>query len=189
MSNRQRALGAETGGLKMQRKFASLLAVVALISAGVLALFAAPAGAAPYANQASISLSASTVPEGATIGITGQGFGANDTVVLTLHTTTYSLVTAHANASGAFTTSAKLPAGVTGQHTVEAAATPSGSYASAPITITAPGTSSGGGTSSSGSGGLSNTGVAVIGIGAIGVVLLIGGGLMLLAGRRRKAAV
>jgi hypothetical protein len=39
----------------------------------------------------------------------------------------------------------------------------------------------------SGSGNLAGTGVAVVGIGAVGVVLLIGGGLMLLAGRRRAA--
>jgi hypothetical protein len=42
-----------------------------------------------------------------------------------------------------------------------------------------------GGSSSSSGGNLSSTGVAVIGIGAIGLVLLVGGALMLLAGRRR----
>ena len=31
------------------------------------------------------------------------------------------------------------------------------------------------------------TGVAVVGIGALGVVLLVGGGMMLLAGRRRTS--
>ncbi len=40
----------------------------------------------------------------------------------------------------------------------------------------------------SGGGNLSNTGVAVVGIGALGLVLLVGGGMLLLAGRRRGGA-
>ena len=35
---------------------------------------------------------------------------------------------------------------------------------------------------------LSNTGVAVVGIGALGLVLLVGGAMLLLAGRRRGGA-
>jgi hypothetical protein len=56
---------------------------------------------------------------------------------------------------------------------------------SVPVKVKVAGVSASGGTTAAGSG-LAFTGASVIGIGALGGLLLVGGGLMLLAGRRRK---
>jgi hypothetical protein len=164
----------------------AVVAMVALVAAAFT--FAGPAGAAPYGGGASIALSASTVAEGGHVTISGTGFEATRTVTLTLHTVTVSLGTAQTDASGAFSTTVTLPSGVTGSHTITAADA-AGNSASATITITAPGRGTSGGGSGGSGGGVSATGVAVIGLSAVGFALLVGGALMLLAGRRRKALV
>ena len=59
---------------------------------------------------------------------------------------------------------------------------------SVPVKVKVAGVSASGGTTAAGSG-LAFTGASVIGIGALGGLLLVGGGLMLVAGRRRKVNI
>lgn len=173
--------------MKITRRSTSvLLAVVGLLTA-VLAS-ASSAGAAPYHKQPTLAVSTTTPAVGATITVTGADYGANETVNLTLHTATYNLGSAQTDANGGFTTSITLPAGVSGTHTLTGTGMTSHGVASVTLVIGGSGTGAVGG-SSGGGGGLSNTGAAVIGAGALGISLLIGGLLMLLAGRRRKAQV
>lgn len=169
-----------------RRSLAVLVSCVTALFAALVAL-ASASDAAPcaYSNCVTLSVSTTTPPVGGTITISGTGWGANDTVNITLHTATYPLASPTADASGAFTTTVTLPAGVSGRHTIVAVDPTTGQTASVAITIGAPSAAPG---AAPGGGGLSNTGVAVISIGALGVVLLVGGGLMLLAGRRRRVS-
>jgi hypothetical protein len=156
---------------------ASLAALIAMLG------FATSASAAPYANQATLSVSTTNPAVGGTLTVSGSGYAAGETVNLTLESASVSLGSAVANASGDFTTSVTLPSGFSGQHTIVGTGATSGESASVVICIGSCGTS--GSASSGGGGGLAITGVAVAVIGGLGVLLLIGGGLMLLAGRRR----
>ncbi len=163
-----------------------LLALATALLAGLLLAIgfgSAAAQAAPYTNQATCALNTQTPPEGASVTLSCSGFGSVDRINIVLHTATISLGSATTNSAGAFSRTLKLPAGVTGQHTIVSTDTSTSQTASVSLTIGG-GTSGGGG--GGGGGGLSNTGVAVIGIGALGVVLLAGGGMMLYAGRRRS---
>ena len=158
------------------RRFAAAVMAVAL---GIVA-FAAPSTADPYANAAAISVSDQTPAVGGTFVLTGTGFCANEDVNNVLQPGAYPLASAHTDSSGAFSVTVQLPAGVSGVHTIVSTCVTTGRTASTTITIG--GSSTGGG----GGGGLASTGVAVIGIGALGLILLVGGGLMLLAGKRRS---
>jgi hypothetical protein len=158
--------------------------VVALvaIAAVIASLLGASAANAYLGSAVNIELSTNTAPPGGSLNVTGQGFQPNSDVSLTLHSTPVSLGTAHTNGAGSFSQGVTIPASTTsGSHTITAVDA-AGDTASASLTVT--GSS---GSSTPPSTGLAGTGVAVIGIGALGVVLLIGGGLMLLAGRRRKS--
>lgn len=120
----------------------------------------------------------------------GDGFLSHDVVKLTLHTTTYNLTTAHANAAGTFGVTFTLPAGVTGTHTITATGTggaPSDS-ASTQILISALGTAGTGG-NNNGTGGLSSTGVAILSLGVIALALIVGGSIFVFGGRRKRVAV
>jgi len=156
---------------------AALSSVVALIIATLT--FAAPSSAAPYTNAASISLSSQVVCSSETVS--GAGF-APGSVALSLQSDPVALGSATADAAGNFSTTVTLPSGLSGAHTI--VATQGTVTASASVTIDCPGA----GGSTGGGGGLSNTGVAVVGIGALGLALLAGGGAMLLAGKRRKVS-
>jgi hypothetical protein len=147
---------------------------------------AGSAGAAPYVRQPNLAINTQTPAIGATVTLTGTGYVAGTTVTLTLHSTPVTLGTVTPNASGNFTTAVALPAGVSGTHTIVGAGNATNDSASVTIDIGGSGT---GGGSSGGGGSLSSTGVAVLSIGSIGVLLLLGGGAMLLAGRRRKLSV
>ncbi|MGH8860772.1 MAG: hypothetical protein ACRDVG_05980 [Jatrophihabitantaceae bacterium] len=163
-----------------------LLAATAAVFGMLLATvgLASTASAAPYTNQATLSVSDQTPAVGATISVHGTGFGSSETVQLTLNSTPISLGSAMTDGSGNFSKSVKLPSGVTGTHTITAVGTSSGRTASVQITI---GGGTGGG--GSGGGGLASTGVAVFGIGGVGLALLVGGALLLAAGGRRKTTV
>ncbi len=162
---------------RIRRLTASVAAVVGLLL-GALA-FAASANAAPYTNQATISVSTQNPAVGGSLAISGDGFAAGETVSLTLHTQTYNLDSATTDVSGRFTATVTLPAGVSGAHTIVATGLSSGQTTSITITI---------GSSVSSSGGLPNTGVAVLGVGVVGAALLIGGAAMLVVGQRRSAS-
>ena len=89
-----------------------------------------------------------------------------------------------AKADGTFKIVVKVPRNVKkGKHTINVSGPGAGCSGVAGVSVTAASVTP---TGTSGGGGLASTGVAVIGIGALGVVLLIGGGLMLLASRRRR---
>lgn len=156
-----------------------LAAVISLMGALIsMLILAASASAAPYSNQPTTTLSTQTPVAGGSFTLSGSGFGANEDVSNTLHSATYALASARTNASGDFSVVVTLPSGITGTHTIVSTGMTSGVTTSITITILAP--------SSSSSGGLASTGVAVLGIGGFGGLLLVVGGLMLLAGMRRK---
>lgn len=118
-----------------------------------------------------VTVSDPTPPAGGSITVSGQGCTPGATITVSLDNGS-TLATAKADSSGAYSVVVTLPSGVTGHHNI----TVNGAGCSGVLAIDIQ------------SGGLATTGVAVIGIGAVGVVLLVGGGLMLLAGRRRKSA-
>ncbi len=164
-----------------KRPLLALLGAIGLLIATVS--FATSASAAPYTSQPTLSVSTQTPAVGASLTVSGAGFAAGENVSLTLHTVVYNLGTATTDGSGSFTTTVTLPAGVSGTHTIVALGLGSGRSASITLTIGS-GTAGGGGSN----GGLPNTGAAVMGVGGLGLALLIGGGLMLLVGRRRSVS-
>lgn len=166
------------------RAAAMMVAVLALVLAGLFT--AGTAGAAPYVRQPHLAINTQTPAVGATVTLTGTGFVAGVHVTVTLHSTPVTLGSATPNANGDFTLSATLPSGVSGTHTIVASGSADNDLAS--VTITIGGSGSGGG-GSSGGGSLSSTGVAVLSIGSVGVLLLLGGATALLVGRRRKLSV
>ena len=166
----------------MKRLFAATLAVIGLVIAA--ASLGSTASAYPAGTAPSISVSSSTVAPGGSDTVSGTNFTPNSSVSLSLHSDPVDLGTVTTDGSGNFSAAVTIPSSTaTGSHTIEALDTPTGDVATAAITVSTSGTGTGGG---GGGGGLAGTGVAVIGIGALGIVLLVGGGLMLMAGRRRK---
>ena len=158
------------------RRFtAALVGLVALILGA--AAFSGSALAAPYVNAATVSVSNQNPSEGGSLGVTCAGFTGGEQIGVTLDAQT-DLASGTANASGSFSTTVTLPQGVTGQHTIVCAGA-AGETASLTITI---------GAVTTGGGGLSNTGVAVVGIGSLGVILLVGGALLLMVGKRRRVS-
>jgi hypothetical protein len=166
---------------------------------------AGPTNAAPYSNQPSVSVSTQTPRMGSAIRFCGRGFHPRSRVKVTLDHRLW-LASLPTNSSGAFCATVKLPARVSGGHRIWAN-DPYRHSASAWIRILRPGvrvagvsaTASGttgtagttgttGTTSDTGTSGLlAFTGSTLIGIGALGALLVVGGGLMLFTGRRRKA--
>jgi 5'-nucleotidase len=168
--------------MSRRRRLAALL-IATLVGLFALVVGAASSQAAPgYVDHASISFSASGSCGHLTVS--GDGFAANEQVTLTLHSKTYTLGTLTTDASGAFSAAVTLPAGVSGNHQITAAGPQDSAQGN--ITISNCG---GQGTNNQGTGGLSNTGVAVISIGAVGVLLLIAGTFFVVTGRRRRALV
>jgi hypothetical protein len=162
---------------------------------------------------ATISLSKRAATVGTTVTVCGQRFHARTRVVLTLDRRTF-LGANVTNSRGSFCKSVRLPPRVLGGHVIWAN-DGHGRVASASIRIVRPGVrvagvslsaeEAGGGTTASGtasgstngtasgstsetagSGALAFTGATIVGIGGFGGLLLLGGGLMLLSGRRRK---
>ena len=117
---------------------------------------------------------------GKSITVSGKSCTPGTTVTVSLDGGTV-LGTTTAGSDGSYSIVVKIPAGISGSHTINVSGAGAGCSGVLPISITA---SNNGG----GDGGLASTGVAVIGIGSLGVVLLVGGGLMLLAGRRRRTS-
>ncbi|WP_375487850.1 hypothetical protein [uncultured Jatrophihabitans sp.] len=160
-----------------------IVALVGVLAALVAGLFFATssAGAYPSGVNPVLTINPSNPSCGDTVTYSGTHFQPGEPV--TISDGVGDSVTVNADGKGNVSGSLELtcPNG-TEPTTITATGRTSGGVDA--VTISSGGSNSGGG-SSSGSGGLSNTGVAVIGIGALGVVLLAGGGLLLLAGRRR----
>lgn len=183
---------------------ASLIAVVAL------AFVASPAGASgldaygPTAAAATITVTVSV--NGATgvvtVTITGNGFGASQTITLTLYSTPESLGTVQTNASGAFSNTVTLPAGVpAGTHTIVATDQQSGQTASASFTLAQASGPFGAAAPSAGptqagpsgpapaapTARLPITGVDVAVLTGMGAVAIALGGFLVLSARRRRS--
>jgi hypothetical protein len=169
-----------------------LRAVVALAVAVFGSMLLAPAAnAAPYPPTVCASLSVSTTNPlpGQEITVSGINFVANASVRLELHTTIYVLKTVTADADGSFSTTVKLPDGVTGTHTIVAATgAPNASDCPAnPVQIIH--IQLGGGSTSAGpgGGGTSFTGVDILAM-LVGASALIGVGVALnRSGKRRRS--
>jgi hypothetical protein len=164
----------------IKRLHAPLIVMFGVIIAMVA--FATPSNAAPYTTQPTTSVSDQTPAAGGTITFSGSGFLPGETITITLDNgTTFPSVVA--NAAGAFSTTITLSAGLSGTHTLTATGTTSGRTSSTTIQVAAASANAGVAPST---GGLAFTGAAVVGIGALGALLLVGGAAMVLAGRRRK---
>jgi hypothetical protein len=103
----------------------------------VLALSMVALGHAARAqtDAASISLSPASGPPGSMTLVTGQGFGANETVILGFDALAVS--SALTDGAGSFTKSIQIPKGARpGAHTVSARGQRSGLFASAVFTVT-----------------------------------------------------
>lgn len=117
----------------------------------------------PHAGE-SITVSGTKCAPGATVTVKLDG-----SITLSSGTT---------DASGSYSIPVTIPSGTTpGHHTISVIGGSCAGSGVLGIEVLA----------ASGGGNLAGTGVAVVGIGALGVVLLVGGGLMLLAGRRRAS--
>jgi len=144
--------------------------------------FAVPANAAPYATQPTTSVSNQAPAAGSSLQFCGSGFSPGETVTIALDNgTTFPSVTA--DTSGAFCTTIVLGASLSGTHTLVATGSTSGRTSS--TTIQVAGVAANAGTTTSGE--LAFTGAAVVGLGSLGGLLLVGGAIMVFAGRRRKA--
>ena len=162
-----------------KRLGAAALATVVLVAAAVTSA-AGSASAYPSGTNPQISLSHTSGSPGDSVNVVGEHFTPHNTATLSFHSASIALGTVNVNGQGGFTVTVTVPDVGIGTHTVHAVDNASGISADpAVFTITASGAGSAGG-------GLASTGVAVLGIALLGMVLLVGGGLMLLAGRRRK---
>ena len=165
-------------------------AVFVVIVTAIAAMIFGGGSASAYnpGEHPTIGLSKSSGLTGDSVVVSGQGFSLNSSATLVFESTPVSLGTVATSATGTFSTTITVPDVPVGPHHVLATDGVTGKTASAAFDVTGSGTAGAGGTGSGGGsgGGLASTGVAVVGIASLGLVLLIGGGLMLLAGRRRK---
>jgi hypothetical protein len=159
--------------------FGVIIALVAL---------AAPANAGDYAHHRRVSVSNETATAGSSVQFCGIGFQSLKTVTIGWGdgTTDSSAV---ADSSGNFCSIIVLGAHRTGTHTITAREATSGATASATIVVpgvsaNVPGVSAN--ATPPAAAGLAFTGAAVLGIGSLGGLLLVGGAALVLAGRRRK---
>jgi hypothetical protein len=165
-----------------------------LYALGVAALAVLAFSIAPVSSDAvpdcarscpSLAVDTTTPVAGGAFRVTGSGYGAYHAVTLELHPHRYPLGTAGTDDAGSFQATVRLPDGVTGRHTILATDRATKDTARQVIRI------AGGRRGSGTDGGASPayTRVALIGLGAVGVVLFIGGGLLLVAGRRRHLSI
>ena len=122
----------------------------------------------------------STNNSGSSVGVNCSGFAGETSLCVGTSPGDNDLASGKSNADGNFSTSVPTSSLSNGE-TVYVGPCNGTAAESASVTIHLGGGSSGGGN-------LSNTGVAVVGIGALGLVLLVGGAMLLLAGRRRGGA-
>jgi len=166
-----------------------------------LVAFAAPANAdSPYRHHPTVSVSHERARAGDRVQCRGTGFQPGETVTigsdnhrvgqrhhLSVGGTTYP--SAVADSSGAFFSTLVLEANFTGTQTITVTGTTSGAAASVPIVVagvSANASPPAAAASPPAAAGLAFTGAAVLGIGSLGGLLLVGGAALVLAGRRRK---
>ncbi len=202
----------------MIRRLLALTAVLAATLTATLVVTAPTAGAVPYPPTIRIPVLTASVYDpcaGAANVIGGKGFLAGETVVLVL-TKTGEVGRTKVRADGTFQVTVKIPVAARG--TDQLTVTGLTSHRKAQLTLAIPcvmngsdgtddnssggngngtdganGTSVDGGGSSSGlgtgAGGLASTGAAVGGALLVGAVLLGAGGMLVVAGRRRRSHV
>jgi hypothetical protein len=172
-----------------RRRFVALLLAVL---AGLVALVAGAASSTaspPYTHNPVISCTPFRPFVGTEITCNGDGYLANDHVVITLHTQTYTLGAVDTDSSGSWgDTVLQLPDGVVGPHTVTGTGRGGAETDSASTDIDIR-SSAGTGGQSGGNGGTSTTGVAIIGLSVLGLGLVVVGALFVVSARRRRAVV
>jgi hypothetical protein len=166
------------------RRVLSALAVVGMIAASVF--YAQSASGYPVGTQAEIFSSTTTPFVGETIEVSGKHYHPLEDVTLTIDG--IFVGTAHTDVNGAFDPPAIVPDRLGDRELLGVGA--SGQPDDVDSLILHIRDRGVGGTSASSSpgGGLSFTGVQVAGLGFIAAVLLVGGGLFVAAGRKRKSA-
>ena len=167
------------------RPRAALIAVFGVIVAAVA--FASPASAVtpPYPKPPpTATVSTQTPPAGGSVEFCGKGFNAGETVTITVGSTSFPSVTA--SSSGEFCTTLVLGISLSGPQTITATGATSGTKSSVSIVVGGATNTGGTGTGGTGDDALANTGALVISIGALGVLLVVGGSMLVLAGKRRK---
>ena len=113
-----------------------------------------------------------------------QGTGCTAGALVTVFFDSQQVATGRVNPAGHYSIPFKIPGNAAaGHHTVSIKVSGGSCPGSGVLGIDV----IAGNGNGNGGGNLAGTGVAVVGIGALGVVLLVGGGMMLLAGRRRNS--
>jgi hypothetical protein len=168
----------------VKRPVGVFVALLGLLLGGLLAV-ATAASATPYVPGATCSVTDGTPPVGGPVTVNASDFGAYDDIQFTLHTVTYPLGSATSDGAGSVSITTGLPDGVAGNHTIQAYDPTTNQLCSVDVNIGG----SGSGGEGTGGGPTAVTGVAIFALGGLAVLLLVGGGLLVLAGRRRKASV
>lgn len=163
----------------ISKRFGVVMAVLVGVAIGTFLFATGSQAAAPYSTAPAVAASTQEPAEGASLTLTGTGYLSGETVDNVLHSVPYNLQSAVADPLGNFSVSVTLPSGVSGSHTIISTGATSGRVSTIAITIVVPQSSSS----------LPDTGVAVLGIGSIGLTALVVGGLVLAAGRRRRTRV
>ncbi len=165
----------------MIRKVFVMCAVVAVAALSA----AAPALAAGYSPDGpTVATPSSSVTNGGSTTVSGQGWMPGSTVTLAIHSTTQSLGTATAGSDGSFTADVALPCLDAGSHTITATGTGAdGSSKTASTSVTL----SGGCDPATGT--LPHTGSDSTPMLTLVAGLLLVGAVLLIAARRRSAMV
>jgi len=173
---------------------AAVFATLSMAAVAMLGLAGPASAEAPYGgNSLQLSLNTTQPCEGGSLTATVSGGKVGDSISILIHTTPVKqlgtlTLGASKSASGSFT----LPAGLTGSLEILAVDTSAGNTTSGittaagnvnvvkcsgvdPVTLSQP---------TSGVDALAFTGVAVAAFGIVALVLLVGGGVLILAGRR-----
>ena len=150
---------------------------------------------APAAGRPTASLSRSSAPVGGTVDVFGQGWGGDVPITVELHSTPHVVGTTRSDAPGTFSVSVRIPADTQPgtHHVVVTGQDSQGRTVSVtrPVTVlaagAAPETGSGPGARPTfGALPLPRTGAEAAYVAGIGALLLLGGVLSSLAGRRRR---
>lgn len=154
----------------------AFVAVVAVLGLGV----ATPAFA--YGpNAAVITTSTSVAGPGGSLTVFGSSFVPGETITLVLHSTPVTLGTTTADASGSFSTNVTIPSDTPpGAHKLIATGS-SGDSSTTALTVTG-----GTATVAVATPDLPFTGADIAAVSGVGAIALALGGVLLLAGRRRR---
>lgn len=164
------------------RAAGAALATAAVLGLAVLAPAAAHAQDAPYAPAGAPVLSTSSPAPGAVVTVAGDGFRAGSQARVVIFSEPVVLGTETVDAAGEVKSTVKIPASFAAgsEHRIELqGVSPAGEIRILSQSVTLAG----------GSGGrLANTGAVVVPVLAVGGLLLLGGGALVVSGRRNRAS-